>query len=85
MNAAWSAREDHTSETTKVPSSAVPAACESSSAGQFPWAGLHVDAKVLADGGVVGLGQAWELKDQRFGHRNSPTVVSRERPRVAPP
>src|SRR5205823_12184977 len=37
MNASWSAREDHTSATMNVPSSAVPAACESSPAGQSPW------------------------------------------------
>ena len=58
MNAAWSARDDHTSDTMKVPSSAVPAACESGAAGQSP-AGLHVDAKVLVDSGAVGPGQAW--------------------------
>src|SRR5579864_8404915 len=36
MNASWSAREDHTSDATNAPSSAVPAACESSPAGQSP-------------------------------------------------
>src|SRR5690242_9631394 len=34
-------------------------------------AGLHVDAEVLVDGGVLGLAYAGELQDQCFGHRDS--------------
>src|SRR6185437_15588437 len=37
MNASWPARDDHTSDTMNVPSSASPAACESSPEGQSPW------------------------------------------------
>src|SRR4249920_1571711 len=48
-------------------------------------AGLHVDAKLLVDSGILRLAQAGELKDQRFGHQNSLAVVARERPKFGAP